>query len=83
MTNALPIHRLDFAPRETAAAPASYVRVTPHAIERLDQFYSRLDDRIDGPSFGYEAPAFDFRCRLDYDRAGLVLSYPGIGIREG
>jgi uncharacterized protein len=83
MTNALPVHRLSLATGERAAAPAAYVRLTKRKIERLDQFYARLDDQDDRPSFDYRAPAFDFRCRLIYDRAGLVLEYPGIGIRKG
>ena len=83
MTNALPVHRLSLAAGESAAAPAAYVRLTDRKIERLDQFYARLDDQDDGPSFDYQAPAFDLRCRITYDRAGLVLEYPGIGIRKG
>ena len=83
MTNALPVHRLSLAVGEKAAAPAAYVRLTKGNIERLDQFYTRLDDQEDRTSFDYQAPVFDFRCRLTYDRAGLVLEYPGIGIRKG
>ncbi len=83
MTNALPVHRLGLTAGESAAAPAAYVRLAKRKIERLDQFYARLDDQDDRPSFDYQAPAFDFRCRLIYDRAGLVLEYPGIGIRIG
>jgi hypothetical protein len=83
MTNALPVRRLSLTPGENRAVPAAYVRLTERKIERLEQFYARLDDQADGPSFDYQAPAFDFRCRLIYDRAGLVLEYPGIGIRKG
>jgi uncharacterized protein len=83
MTNALPVHRLSLAAGEEAAAAAAYVRLSKRKIERLDQFYARLDDQDDRASFDYEAPAFDFRCRIIYDRAGLVLEYPGIGIRKG
>ncbi len=79
MTNALPVHRLSLAPGEKAAAPAAYVRLAKRRIERLEQFYTRLDDQDDGHHFHYEAPAFDFRCRLIYDMAGLVLDYPGSG----
>ncbi len=83
MTNALPVHRLSLPAGENATVPAAYVRLTKRKIERLDQFYTRLDDQGDCTSFDYQAPAFDFRCRLIYDRAGLVLEYPGIGIRKG
>ncbi len=83
MTNALPVHLLGLAAGENAAAPAAYVRLTKRKIERLDQFYARLNDQDDRPNFDYRAPAFDFRCQLIYDRAGLILEYPGIGIRKG
>lgn len=81
MTNALPVRRLSLAPGEHAHAPAAYVRLAEREIDRLDQMYTRLNDQDGRPSFDYQALAFDFRCRLTYDRAGLVLAYPGIGIR--
>jgi uncharacterized protein len=31
----------------------------------------------------YTAPAFDYQCRLVYDRSGLVIDYPGIAVRTG
>jgi hypothetical protein len=82
MTNTLPVHRLNPAPNERFAAPAAYLPVAKHGLERLEQFYTRSDDD-DRLTFLYEAPAFDFQCRLAYDTAGLVLDYPGIAIREG
>ncbi|MFI5035746.1 MAG: putative glycolipid-binding domain-containing protein [Acidimicrobiales bacterium] len=83
MTNALPVHRLCLSPGENAAAPAAYVRLAKRRLERLDQFYARSKGQDDRLIFDYEAPAFDFRCRLTYDSSGLVLDYPGIGIRAG
>jgi hypothetical protein len=83
MTNALPVHRLGLSVGESAAVPAAYVRIAKRAPERLDQVYLRLDDHDDLQIFEYKAPAFDFRCRLIYDKAGLVVDYPGIGIRAG
>ena len=83
MTNALPVHRLDLAEGASADAPAAYVRARSPEVERLDQRYRRLADHRDGQQYWYEAPAFDFRCRLTYDQAGLVLDYPEIAIRAG
>ncbi|HXR22578.1 MAG TPA: putative glycolipid-binding domain-containing protein [Acidimicrobiales bacterium] len=83
LTNALPVHRLSLAVGETAAAPAAYVRLTTATVERLDQQYTRVEDEGSRQRYDYEAPAFDFRCRLVYDRAGLVLDYPGIAVRAG
>ena len=81
MTNAFPIHRLALAEGESANAPASYFRLDSASVERLDQVYSRLEDFNGHQQFHYEAPAFDFQCRLTYDAAGLVLDYPGIAVR--
>jgi len=81
VTNALPVHRLSLAPGEHAAAPAAYIRLAKRKIERLDQLYTRLDDQEGRSNFDYQAPTFEFRSRLAYDKAGLVLDYPGIGIR--
>jgi hypothetical protein len=81
MTNALPVRRLALQPGEEAAAPAAYVRAVGLDVKRLEQTYLRADD--DGPRqrYHYAAPAFDFSCQLDYDAAGLVLTYPGIAVR--
>jgi uncharacterized protein len=83
MTNALPVHRLGLAPGERATAPAAYVRAETLVVERLEQDYGRRDDDGPGQTYDYAAPAFDFRCRLRYDEAGLVVDYPGIAVRVG
>jgi uncharacterized protein len=83
LTNALPVHRLGLAVGESAAAPAAYVGLGAATVERLDQRYVRVEDDGFRQRYDYEAPVFDFRCRLVYDRAGLVLEYPGIAVRAG
>jgi uncharacterized protein len=86
VTNALPVRRLGLAPGEDAAAPAVYVRAEDLAVERLEQHYRRRDDDQGdghGQTYDYAAPAFDFRCRLRYDAAGLVVDYPDIAVRAG
>ena len=80
-TNALPVHRLTLPPGAEAQAPAAYVRAVDLALERLEQRYLRLADDGRGQRYDYESPAFDFRCVLVYDDAGLVLDYPGIAVR--
>jgi hypothetical protein len=80
LTNALPVHRLALAVGGASPAPAAYVRALDLGVERLEQRYERVGD--DGAlAFDYEAPQFDFRCRLRYDAAGLVVDYPGIATR--
>ena len=81
MTNALPLRRLRPPVGVSVAAPAVYVRVHGLTVERLEQRYLRVSDGAAGPAFDYDAPSFEFSCRIDYDPAGLVVRYPGIADR--
>jgi hypothetical protein len=81
MTNAFPVHRLALPVGAVAEAPAAYVRAVDTTVERLEQNYRRLPDEGPGERYAYSSPAFDFRCTLVYDAAGLVLRYPGIAVR--
>ena len=83
MTNALPVRRMALPVSAAAAAPAAYVRAVGLAVERLEQTYARASDESTGQRYDYTAPAFDFGARLVYDQSGLVLDYPGIGVRAG
>ena len=82
MTNAFPVRRLGLAVGDGTSAPASYCRLDGR-LERLDQTYRRLEDADGHRNYDYEAASFDFNCLLMYDRAGLVLDYPGIAVRVG
>ena len=55
------------------------MRVPDLRVERLEQRYARVAER----EYDYEAPAFEFACRLVYGEDGLVLDYPGIAERHG
>jgi uncharacterized protein len=81
MTNTFPVHRKALPLGRDASAPAAYVRALDLDIERLEQLYRRLPDEAEHRCFDYWSPAFDFRARLVYDSAGLVLDYPGIAVR--
>jgi hypothetical protein len=83
LTNAFPVRRLVLAVGEESDVPAAYVRANDLSVERLEQRYSRLDDDAGRQCFGYAAPGYEFQSRLVYDRAGLVLDYPGIAVRAG
>lgn len=80
LTNAIPVHRLALSAGGAASAPAAYVRALDLGVERLEQRYARRRETA-ALVFDYEAPQFDFRCRLLYDPAGLVVDYPGIAVR--
>lgn len=81
MTNAFPVRRLGLGVGEQAHSPASYLRVDATTLERLDPTYRRIEDADGCQQYEYEAPAFDFKSRLVYDAAGLVVEYPSIAIR--
>jgi uncharacterized protein len=83
MTNALPVRRLGLPVGTATAVPAAYIRAAGCAVERLEQTYARATDEATCQRYDYAAPAFDFRCRLVYDQAGLPLDYPGIAVRAG
>jgi uncharacterized protein len=81
-TNTIPIRRLGLRVGEHAEAPAVYVRAPRLGVERLEQSYARIkDDGDDRVRYDYAAPAFDVSAILSFDRAGLVLDYPGIAVR--
>ena len=84
MTNALPVHRLGLGAGERAESPAAYVRAVDLSVERLDQTYTRqVGAAADTHYYDYTAPAFGVSVRLQYDRYGLVVDYPGIARRAG
>jgi hypothetical protein len=83
MTNALPVHRMVLRVGQQATAPAAYVRAVGLTVERPEQSYLRLADEAGQQRYQYTAPVFGFACRLGYDDAGPVLSYPGLAVRAG
>jgi hypothetical protein len=83
MTNALPVHRMNLRVGEAADAPAAYVRALGLTAERLEQVYLRIDDQDTRQRYEYSAPVFGFTSQLRYDDSGLVVDYPGIGVRAG
>jgi hypothetical protein len=82
LTNALPVHRLHLEVGERAEAPAAFVRAATLSVDRLEQSYVRVPSASHRQQFDYVAPTFDFRCRLEYDNQGLVVTYPGIASRS-
>ena len=76
VTNALPVARLGLEVGETARALAAWVRADL-TVERLDQTYTRLDER----RYDYLSHYDGFRAVLEYGADGLIVHYPGIAIR--
>lgn len=82
VTNTFPIHRLDFAFDQGVDVPAAFVRAEDLRVERVEQRYTLTTVTNEGSLFHYESSTFDFSCELRYDRAGLVIDYPGIAVRD-
>jgi uncharacterized protein len=80
-TNTFPIQRLQLSVGDTAEAPAAYVRGADLELERLEQRYTRMADVEESRRYDYVAPDLGFRAQLVYDKVGLVVDYPGIGVR--
>ena len=78
VTNTLPLHRTGLPVR--TAGPAAYVRLDL-TVERLDQWYGPTEPVAGGWSVPYQAPRFAAELTLLYDRAGLVVDYPGLAER--
>jgi uncharacterized protein len=76
VTNALPVARLRLEIGETARALAAWVRADL-TVERLEQTYTRLDER----RYDYVSHHDGFRTVLEYCADGLIADYPGIAIR--
>jgi hypothetical protein len=72
-TNTLPIRRLDLAEGDHASVSAAWLRFPTLTLERLDQTYTRTDER----RFLYQSGP-GFTARLDVDDLGLVTRYAGI-----
>lgn len=82
VTNTLPLHRLDFTQGIGVDVPAAFVRADDLRVERLEQRYTLLTASRKSLLFRYESSTFEFACELLYDRAGLVVQYPGIAVRR-
>jgi hypothetical protein len=68
-TNTLPIRRLGIALGETRTVSAAWVRLPSLEVERLDQFYERVDERR------YRYRSGLFTADLAVDEYGVVLQY--------
>ena len=76
VTNALPVARLGLAIGESGRALAAWVRADL-TLERLEQTYTRLDER----RYDYVSHYDGFRAVLAYGDDGLIVDYPGIAAR--
>lgn len=76
-TNTLPIRRLALEIGESAAVVAAWLRFPGFELERLEQTYTRLTNRV----YRYESGGGRFVAEVTVDAQGLVLDYGGIWSR--
>ena len=81
VTNTLPLHRIDFVEGTAIDVPAAFVRADDLRVERLEQRYTLIEVGSERLVLRYESSTFGFACELQYDRAGLIVDYPGIAAR--
>jgi hypothetical protein len=81
VTNTIAVHRLALGVGQHGESAAGYVRTDGLAVERLDQTYLRLPDEDGRLPYRYESPRFGYRASLQFGPDGLVVAYPGIGVR--
>lgn len=82
VTNTLPVHRLALPIGQRGESTAAYIRTKGLKVERLDQSYTRLPDVDNKIRFDYTSPRFGYHDMLQFDRDGLVNTYPGIAVRK-
>ena len=70
-TNTLPIRRLSLKVGESRTVDAVWVRFPSLKIGRLQQRYTRIDERC----YKYEALSSDYEAHLEVDDAGLIVRY--------
>lgn len=73
-TNTLPVRRLCLPVGEVRVIDVAYVRLPSMAVERMQQRYTRVSDRV----YRYESVASGFTADLLLDADGLVVDYPGL-----
>ncbi|HEX5995332.1 MAG TPA: putative glycolipid-binding domain-containing protein, partial [Jiangellales bacterium] len=82
VTNTVPIHRLALSVGQHGQSGAVYLRTIGLEVERLDQTYRRLPDADGELRFEYQSPRFGYHDTLRFGTDGLVVEYPGIGVRR-
>jgi hypothetical protein len=72
-TNLLPIRRLNLHVGQQGTLDAAWVRFPELSVERLDQVYRRVKNRL----YRFESGGGSFKADLSVDEVGWVLNYPG------
>jgi hypothetical protein len=76
-TNCIPVRRLVWASNEAQTLRVAYVRLPDLAVRVDEQRYTRLQDSKDSVQrFHYQNIRTGFSADLEFDAAGIVVSYP-------
>jgi uncharacterized protein len=76
-TNSIPVRGLLWTPHESRTLRMAFVQLPDLAIRVDEQRYTRLPDSDEGAQrFHYQNTRTGFSADLEFDAAGLVVSYP-------
>lgn len=78
LTNTLPVRRLDLRKGDEQAISVAYIELPSLALRRVNQRYTRIDDR----TVQYASATREFVRELALDEDGFVLDYPDLFTRE-
>ena len=71
-TNTLPVRRLSLSVGEQKRISVLYIELPEFKVKRVEQFYTRLDERV----YVYEGYPEGFRAEIKVDEDGFVADYP-------
>lgn len=74
-TNTIPIRRLNLGAGQSADITAVYITLPEMSIIADPQRYTCIEPLR---FYRFESPGSDFKCDIEVDEDGLVVSYPGL-----
>lgn len=74
-TNTIPIRRLNLGAGQSADIIVAYITLPEMSITADPQRYTCIEPF---KLYRFESPGSDFKCDIEVDEEGLVVSYPGL-----
>ena len=74
-TNTIPIRRLGLGPGQSADITVAYITLPEMSVTSDPQRYACIEPL---KTYGFESLDSDFKCDIEVDEEGLVVSYPGL-----
>lgn len=74
-TNTIPVRRLNLSAGQSADIIAAYITLPEMSVTTDPQRYTCIEPL---KLYRFESPGSDFKCDIEVDEYGLVVSYPGL-----